>query len=102
MNKTFPDLSKFTLYEKRTDPVIDGVKYPIFEVAFYRRKVGKETESIGVYSHNGQEIFAAWGLLSSAHCDFHALSDGKCGWRSARLGCPDMKKIVASISGVNI
>lgn len=71
---------------------LGGQELPLRGV-FYRRDRVDTTESIGVYSYEGHELFAAWGEVGRAACSFNAVRrDG--GWFATRRGCPVIRPVI--------
>lgn len=93
MNNIFPNLSLFTLHETKRGVTIDSISLPFVTGAFYRHlnKDGR-IESVGVYSINNIDIFAAWGYLDEVHCSYHAVKKGDT-WSATQEGCPNLKSL---------
>jgi hypothetical protein len=83
-----PDLSAFSPHRVVVDADLDGVVVPGLRAVFHRRPGVAGTESVGVYSYAGEEIFMAWGYVGEEHCRWTALRDAAGRWGAPAPGCP--------------
>lgn len=83
-----PDLALYTPHRQVRDAVLEGVTVAGLQGAYYHRADGSRVATVGVYHHDGIELFWAWGYADEAHCSWHAYRwpDGE--WSAPRRGCP--------------
>ncbi len=84
-----PDLSTFAKYKEKDELEFDDeTKTDLVHAEFYEREVDGKMISVGIFSHNGKQLFCAWGYKDEEHCAMHAAmgEDGK--WLTPEQGCP--------------
>ncbi|WP_018351051.1 hypothetical protein [Longispora albida] len=86
-------MSEFSWHRTIEDVDFEGVPVPGLRGEFYRRPAGTGTESVGVYSYAGDEVFLAWGFVGEAHCRYAALRLADGTW-DTRRGCPRIRVLL--------
>jgi len=84
-----PDWSGYVKYKEKDELIFDdGTATDQVYAEFFEQNINGRIISVGVFSHNRQKLFCAWGYKDEEHCAMHAVMGNDGNWSTPERGCP--------------
>lgn len=86
----FPDITTFTLFKEKTGITYDNMSTTDkINAQFFKKTLEDGHDmSIGLFSHNNEYLYCAWGYKDEEHCSMHAIMGDNTTWLPPQVGCP--------------
>ena len=84
-----PDWSRYSKCKEKDELIFDdGTTTDQVHAEFFEQDINGRIISVGVFSHNRQKLFCAWGYKDEEHCAMHAVMGNDGNWSTPERGCP--------------
>ena len=86
----FPDIASLALYKEKVGITYDDMSTTDqVSAQFFKTTLedGREL-SVGLFSHNNNPLYCAWGYMDEEHCSMYAIMGENNQWIPPQVGCP--------------